>query len=209
MTGQVVVANKCLHHPLVTGPVKYTTSSLFASSQQKTFSSSTAVLPELLTSCQFTAVSLFCLKDYIKNTWKLVGFFWGGVGGGVKCACTSTELTAGKPYHTHTPSPSNKCFFPPTVTTSAAPRCYVQRSFRILYGLENNTKVQQKVRSGWATCVLFILTSPSSPHPEMPHLYMALFFIIFTAKIPKDESIKGRIAEEKHNQHQQLQQSQL
>lgn len=107
MTGQAIVANEC-HHPLVTGPVKYTTGSLFVSSQQKTFSSSTAVLPELLTSCQFTAMSLFCFK----NNWNLV-VFGGGGSSGVKCVCTLTELMAGKAYHTHTHHllPTNAFFF--------------------------------------------------------------------------------------------------
>ena len=66
-----------------------------------------------------------------------------------------------------------------TVTTSAAPRCFIQRSVCVLNGWEKNKRCSGwSVVDGWLSLSLSFLL-PTSPRPETPHLQMALICFFY------------------------------
>lgn len=130
-----------------------------------------AMLPELLMSCQFTVIS-FYFQVYIENNWAL-GHWGANVCAWWRC------WWLGKPT-THCLLQTTALL---TVTTSTAPRCYIQRSFYILYGPGKKKTVQQRVRSRLVTFIVFVLTfahfTSSSNHSSLHGTCPVLCFFFY------------------------------
>ncbi len=106
------------------------------------------MLPEPLKSCQFRVIRLF-FQVCIKNNWAL-GQVW-------KNVCAQWQCWwLGKAYRTPSSFWSSHFFI---VTTSAAPRSVIQRSHVYTSMGEKTSEVQRRVRGGWVTFTLFILTA--------------------------------------------------
>lgn len=125
-----------------------------------------AMLPELLMSCQFTVISLFFHK--------IIGLR--DIGGQM---CAHDDGVDGWESLPHTLSPSNHCFI----------HCHNLHCTSLLHPAillytvwaRKQQTVQQRVRSGWVTFIVFILTSARfTPSSNASSLHgTCLFFVLF------------------------------